>query len=93
MLIEYLPAESAVVRAYAGHEAVEWDLHANLLAAIADAVQQGNWQRAGNRNAPRPKRIPRPGLAGGDEPKRFGTAKHTVSEMRLILDTWSVEAS
>lgn len=41
-----------------------WDsgaVSAYLLAVIADQIAGGNWQRAGRKNAPKPKPIERPG--------------------------------
>lgn len=37
-----------------------WKVRDQLLAIIADALNWGNWQRAGKRSAPKPKPIPRP---------------------------------
>lgn len=37
-----------------------WSIEAQLLATIADSTAVGNWQRAGRKHAPKPKRIPRP---------------------------------
>lgn len=90
MLIEQLPRDSALVRAQLGADRAEWDLTPMLLAAIADALHVANWQRAGNKKNPKPKQIPRPGVASAPV-ERFGNARHTVTEMRLILDTWSEE--
>jgi hypothetical protein len=36
-----------------------WDLHAQLLAGAVDALQAGNWQRAGDKNAKRPDPVRR----------------------------------
>lgn len=37
-----------------------WTIEAQLLAEAVDALNMANWQRAGRRHAPRPKRLPRP---------------------------------
>lgn len=37
-----------------------WSVEAQLLAVAADTLAMANWQRAGRRSAPKPKRIPRP---------------------------------
>ncbi len=37
-----------------------WSITDQLLAAIVDILQFGNWQRAGKKHAPKPKRLPRP---------------------------------
>ena len=45
-------------------EAAAWssgEIVPYVLAQIADLIAMSNWQRAGNKNAPRPPRLPRPG--------------------------------
>lgn len=37
-----------------------WSIEAQLLALVADTLAVANWQRAGKKSAPKPKRIPRP---------------------------------
>lgn len=37
-----------------------WSIEAQLLAELVDTTRMANWQRAGKRSAPKPKRIPRP---------------------------------
>lgn len=37
-----------------------WPVRDQLLAEIVDALYTANWQRAGKKSAPRPKRLPRP---------------------------------
>ena len=37
-----------------------WSIEAQLMAMIVDILGIANWQRAGRRSAPKPKRIPRP---------------------------------
>lgn len=39
----------------------QWGATEHLLATVLDALGIANWQRAGNRSAPRPKPVPRPG--------------------------------
>lgn len=58
-----------------------WELTDTLLAHIADLLAGANWQRAGNKNAPRPKPIPRPGVKPHGE-KRLGTASMSIDEWR-----------
>lgn len=41
----------------------QWDRQSQLLAAAVDVLAVANWQRAGDKNNPRPKPIPRPGVA------------------------------
>lgn len=50
---------------------VPWAATEYMLANIADLLSAGNWQRGGDRNARRPKPMPRPG--DNDEAvQRFG---------------------
>lgn len=51
-----------------------WSTEAQLLAEIADALNMANWQRAGRRSAPRPKRIPRP----WEKPKSTTVGKDAI---------------
>lgn len=37
-----------------------WSIEAQLTAIVADHLAVANWQRAGRKSAPKPKRIPRP---------------------------------
>lgn len=39
---------------------VRWSIEGQLLAEVFDALAIGNWQRTGNKNARKPKRLPRP---------------------------------
>lgn len=41
-------------------DVAEWGQTDRLLADVFDAIAVGNWQRGGNKNAPRPKPYPRP---------------------------------
>lgn len=51
---------TALFRAVAGTDG-DWDLHGHLLAGIFDLLAAANWQRAGDENAKKPERLPRPG--------------------------------
>ena len=66
-------------------EAAWWDsgqVVPYLLALVGDLLAAGNWQRAGKKNAPKPKPIQRP----GDKPKGavFGADPIPISE----FDDW-----
>ncbi|MBP2323588.1 hypothetical protein JOF56_003973 [Kibdelosporangium banguiense] len=67
VLIQHLPADSALVRALRG-ESAEWGLGDHLLAAAVDELAVSNWlfataHAAENADPPqRPRRIPRPGV-------------------------------
>lgn len=88
MLLQHLPRESAYVQAVAGDE-VRWGATEYLLAALIDAIQVGNYQRArahfkGKPNPPKP--ILRP---GDRSPDRLGGRQvYTRDEMRRMLDHW-----
>ena len=58
--IQHAPQGSAVFRAVAGDSA-PWGLSEQLLASVLDVLNMANWQRGGNKNAPRPKPVKRPG--------------------------------
>lgn len=51
---------TALFRAVAGEEG-EWDLRTHILAGLFDLTAAANWQRAGDENAKKPDRLPRPG--------------------------------
>lgn len=54
-----------------------------LLAALVDLLQVGNWQRAGRKHAPKPKRLPRPWEKS--KGKQLGSAPIPVSKFN---DWW-----
>jgi hypothetical protein len=62
--VRHAPRTSAYFRAVHG-ELADWDLQAQLTAQVIDLLQSGNWQRAGKKNAPKPKPFPRPWLKKG----------------------------
>lgn len=53
-----LPPGSALHRVQNPDDAA-WDLHAQLLAGAVDALNAGNWQRAGDKNARQPDPVRR----------------------------------
>ena len=59
------------------------EMDAYLLAHVGDLLAVGNWQRAGNKNAPRPKPIQRPGVETGA--RSFGSDPIPISEFN---DWW-----
>lgn len=71
VILHHLPRDSAYARSRHG-EAALWGLTDHLLATLIDAVQDGNWQRAGKKNAPRPKRVKRPGGGKAAGERKFG---------------------
>lgn len=48
-----------------------WGVNDYMMANVVDLLSAGNWQRGGNKNAPKPKPIARPGEKD-DGVKRFG---------------------
>lgn len=68
-------------------EAILWSQTDYLLAAVIDVLQEANWQRAGKPNAPRPKRVKRPGV---DEPgtQKYGRDPIPIAEFN---DWWFSE--
>ena len=59
VIIAHLPRTSALFRAQHG-EAADWSQTDYLLAGLFDAIEWGNWQRAGCPRGKRPKPTPRP---------------------------------
>lgn len=86
MLVHYLPADSATVRAVGG-PAFEWSSTDYLLATAVDAIRAGNWQRGGKASAPKPKPLPRP----GDRRRFGGKRKFTTDQMDRLMASWSDE--
>lgn len=60
-----------------------WGLSEQLLAALFDAAQIGNWQRASDPRAPRPKPLQRPGIE--PESKTIGGGAVSIDEMDKFL--------
>lgn len=75
MLVRHLPADSAVARSLHG-EVADWTVTDHLLACVIDALHVANWQRVGDKNAPRPKPLPRPGQQQRDEHLRQRLLEH-----------------
>jgi len=60
-----------------------WSIEAQLTAIAADALHIANWQRAGRRSAPKPKRIPRP----WEKPKTTTLGKGAIP-ISMFNDWW-----
>lgn len=81
VIVKQAPRDSALVRSILG-DAYEWDLHNQVLAAIADSLRIANWQRAGAPKSEKPQPIPRPGV----EPVRHvGGEAVSIEEMQERL--------
>lgn len=63
----------------ANGERAGWHHVEELLARILEVLMAANWQRAGDKTAPRPKPLPRPGeRREGD--RHFGDEPVTIAE-------------
>lgn len=67
-----------------GAERANWGFTQELLATIVDLLAVANWQRPGKKNAPKPKRIKRP---GSTEDKRIGSKPIPLSEFASWWDS------
>jgi len=65
-----------------------WSIEAQLLAIIADALGMANWQRAGRKSAPKPKRIPRP----WEKPKSTNLGKDAIP-ISKFNDWWDSKSA
>ena len=84
-VVTYLPATSALGRSVHG-DAASWSTTDYLLAAAADALAAGNWQRGGGKGR-RPKPIPRPGDEDSTKTsKRFGTGRLPLDQAQTFFD-------
>ena len=84
------PHGSALHRAIAGEDH-PWDLHANLLAVVADLLAAANWQRGGDPQAKRPTPIPRPGATQAVDGETMARGKPvSIEEMDALLG-WTKE--
>lgn len=86
-ILQNLPLSSATARAVHG-EKTEWSAAEHLLASILDVLQVANWQRGGGKGS-RPQPTKRPGVADGQDRRKFGTARMTLAEARR---RWSSRA-
>jgi hypothetical protein len=66
---------------------VHWATTDQLLAYIYDALQTGNWQRAGKKSAPKPKPFPRPWQKPAGQ--KLGSKPIPISEFD---DWWDSQA-
>jgi hypothetical protein len=64
----------------------EWRWNEELLALALEALWDSNWQRAGNRTAPRPKRLPRPGQEP-ENARHFGDRGMTIAEFEAFWNS------
>ena len=85
VIVRQSPQDSAIHRATAGADHI-WDLHGHLLAGIFDVLSVANWQRAGDENAKRPERLPRPGVVKQVEGETLARGKAvSIEEMNARL--------
>jgi hypothetical protein len=83
VLTAHLPADSATARAVHG-EAARWSLTDHLLAVVADRLAIMSWQLGGNRHAPRPEPLPRPG-ADAPPTRRYGRTSRRPADVAAYL--------
>lgn len=81
VIVRRSPRDSALYREQFPDDA-EWGLPEQLLAAIFDVLQAGNWQRGGGQGR-RPEQLPRPGVT--PTRKQRGSGPLTFDEMRKWL--------
>lgn len=86
MLIAGLPADSATTRAVHG-DAAAWTLTDHLLATVADRLAVISWQLGGDRKAPYPKPMVRPGVE--DQTVRHGRTSRPTVEVVAYLRRWA----
>lgn len=77
----YARAGSALWRLAHGERAT-WGHAEELLASVLETLWDANWQRAGNRTAPRPKPLQRPGQAPPPGTQHFGSEPVSIDEFR-----------
>lgn len=65
-----------------------WSVEGQLLATVADHLAFANWQRAGRKSAPKPKRIPRP----WEKPKSTSLGKGAIP-IAQFADWWDSRKS
>lgn len=82
MLVGALPAEAATSRRLHGERA-QWSLTDHLLALVVDRLAIVSWQLAGDRKAPYPKPMPRPGVP--DQTLRHGHTTRPAAEVIAFL--------
>lgn len=77
VIVRKSPRNSALYRERFPEDS-EWGLPEQLLAAIFDVLQAGNWQRGGGQGK-RPEQLPRPGVT--PERKTRGSGPIPMDEM------------
>lgn len=82
VIVNQSPRDSALFRSF-NPDDYAWGLPEQLLAAIFDAEQIGNWQRASDPRAPKPKPLQRPGIE--PESKTIGGGAVSIDEMDKFL--------
>lgn len=84
MLTANLPTDSATARALHG-ESARWSLTDHLLAVVADRLAIMSWQLAGNRHAPRPEPLARPGMDDQSRTRRYGRTTRRPADVVAYL--------
>lgn len=89
-LLRHRPQGSALDR-HLQPQTWQWTLLEHLLAGIYDTLQGANWQRGGDKNAPRPTPLPRPGV--GDDDAKPADEKPSSSASIPLDDIHDVMAA
>lgn len=79
--ITRLPRTSATMRAISP-EATAWSTTDYLLAGVIDVLATANWQRSGDKNAPRPIPVERPNAEREQRKQEFRTRVLQLRELR-----------
>jgi hypothetical protein len=87
ILLKYPEPGSAFARKVLGEDH-HWNLGNQLLAAIADRIGQGNWQRGGGKGQ-RPRPIKRPGVTSGTTTRVGNTKGLTPAQVQSELEMMS----
>lgn len=83
VLVARLPRESSTMRDVHG-AAVEWGPVEHLLATAVDVLAAANWQRGGDKKAPRPKPLLRPGVAAARRQDALNIRERLLDQRRRL---------
>ena len=64
-------------------EPASWQANEHLLANIVDLLNAANWQRGGNKNAPQPEPIERP----GDRERKSAGRSKVLNKLKALGGT------
>lgn len=84
-MIQWAPRDSALAKARFP-DTWMWGFDQHLWALMVDILALGNWQRGGNAKAPKPPRIPRPGVDPNDQGDGVRRRKSKKTSTRAEVD-------